>query len=90
MLSFPNPSRSYEKTGHGVRFWGYDKTFEIAFFVEEVALLKINSETIADEEGFLNTFDANCGRIRKVADGAYSRRCKASRIFFCTLTDLDF
>ena len=46
-LNFPNPSRSYDETGHGVRFWGYDQTFEISFFVEEGALSKINPETPA-------------------------------------------
>jgi len=80
-LSFPNPSRSYNESVHGVRFWGYDKTFEITFFIEEGALLKVNTNTKADEVGFLETFDINLNRIRKLAGKIYSRRRKASYVF---------
>lgn len=90
MLNFPNPSRSYDVTKHGVRFWGYDQTFEISFFVEENALSKINPEMTEDEVGFLNTFDVNRDRMREVASNIYSRRRKASYIFSYTLTDSDF
>ena len=89
-LDFPNPSRSYDETRHGVRFWGYDRTFEVSFFVEEGALWKINSETRADEVGFLRTFDLNRGRIQKVAGNVYSRRHKDSHVFSFSLTDSDF
>lgn len=89
-LNFPNPSRSYDDTGHGVRFWGYDKTIEIAFFVEEEALSKVNPGTRADEAGFLDTFDDNRDRICKVAGNIYSRRPRASHIFAYTLTKSDF
>ena len=33
-LNFSNPSRSYDETGSGVRFWGYDGALEVAFFIE--------------------------------------------------------
>jgi hypothetical protein len=89
-LNFPNPSRSYDDTEHGVRFWGYDKTFEISFFVEDGALSKVNPETSADEVGFLDTFDVNRDRICKVAGSIYSRRRKASYIYSYTLTESDF
>ena len=89
-LTFPNPSRSYDETGHGVHFWGYDQTFEISFFVEASALTKVNPKTKTDEEGFLDTFDSNCDRIRKVAGNIYSQRRKASYIFSYTLTESDF
>jgi hypothetical protein len=89
-LNFPNPSRSYDDTGHGVRFWGYDQTFEISFFVEEEALSKVNPGTTADEAGFLNTFDDNRDRICKVAGNIYSRRRKASYVFSYILTESDF
>jgi hypothetical protein len=89
-LSFPNPSRSYDDTGRGVRFWGYDQTIEISFFLEEEALSKINPETRTNETGFLNTFDVNRDRICKVAGSIYSRRRKASYIFSYTLMNSDF
>ena len=89
-LNFPNPSRSYDVTGHGVRFWGYDKTFEISFFVEDRALSKVSPETSTDETGFLNTFDVNRDRIRAVAGNVYSRRRKAEHIYSYTLTGSDF
>ena len=37
-LSFPNPSRSFDAGSSRVRFWGYDSTIEISFFVEVDAL----------------------------------------------------
>ena len=89
-LTFPNPSRSYDETVHGVRFWGYDRTFEISFFVEANAFSKINPETIRDEAGFLSTFDINLNRIHEVAGDAYSRRPKGSYVFSYILTDSDF
>ena len=89
-LHFPNPSRSYDEAGHGVRFWGYDRTMEISFFVEDGALTKVSPETSADESGFLNTFDVNRDRICTVAWDVYSRRRKSTHIFAFTLTDSDF
>ena len=85
-LNFPNPSRSYDQKGHGVRFWGYDKTIEVSFFIEEGALAKIHSAISRDEAGFLNAFDVNCDRIREVAGNVYSLRRRA----FYALTAADF
>lgn len=89
-LSFPNPSRSYDETAHGVRFWGYDRTFEVSFFVDARAFTKINPETRADEAGFLSTFDVNRNQIREAASNVYSRRRKGSYVFSYTLTNSDF
>jgi len=89
-VNFPNPSRSYDETRHGVRFWGYDRTFEISFFVEAGALSKVSPETGADEAGFLNTFDVHRNRICAVAWDVYSRRHKGSYIYSYILTDSDF
>lgn len=89
-INFPNPSRSYDDIGHGVRFWGYDKTIEIAFFVEEEALSKVNPGTSDDEAGYLDTFDVNRDRICKVAGTLYSRGRRSSYIFSYTLTKSDF
>ena len=88
-LNFPNPSRSYDETIRGVRFWGYDQTFEVAFFIEDGALLKIDSKTKADEAGFLHTFDDNLERIHQMANTLYARRRKASHIFSFSLGKSD-
>ena len=84
-LTFPNPSRSYDQKGRGVRFWGYDTTIEVSFFIEEEALAKIHSAMSRDEAGFLNAFDLNCERIRKVAGNVYSLRRRA--LYALTATD---
>jgi hypothetical protein len=31
MIEFPNHSRSYDRTGHAVRFWGHDSAIEASF-----------------------------------------------------------
>jgi hypothetical protein len=85
-LNFPNPSRSYDEIGRGVHFWGYDRTLEISFFLEEGALSKVHLDTTDNEAGFLNTFDANRERICEVASNIYARRQKPSYI----LTSADF
>ena len=90
VLIFPNPSRSYDDAGHGVRFWGYDETIEVSFFLEAAALSKFSPETSADEVGLLDTFDANRDRICKVAGNIYARRRRASYVFAYTLTESDF
>ena len=88
-LSFPNPSRSYDETKHGVHFWGYDQTFEISFLIEEDALFGLNPDTRKDEIGFLSTFDVNRDRIRASAGNVYSRRSKAAYIFSYNLKRSD-
>lgn len=70
-LNFPNPSRSYDESGHGVRFWGYDSTLEVSFFVEDAALSKMEPATNEDEASFLAVFDANRARICEVAGDIY-------------------
>ena len=85
-LNFPNLSRSYDAKGHRVRFWGYDKVLEIAFFVEEGALSRIHPQARRDEAGFLNAFDVNRDLIIEVAGKLYSRR----RIGSYTLAVSDF
>ena len=89
-IDFPNPSRSYDETRHGVLFWGYDQALEICFLVEERALSKMGQGTATDEAGILNTFDVNRDRICTVAETIYAKRKKALHIFSYTLTDSDF
>ena len=89
-LAFPNPSRCYDATAQGVYFWGYDRTFEISFFVGQGALSHLESMMASDEAGMLDTFDVHHDRICKVAGDVYGRRRKASHIKNYTLADSDF
>ena len=73
-LVFPNPSRSYDESGRGVRFWAYDQAMEVGFLIQVDALLEIDSQSKTDEAGFLDTFDVNRDRIHRLASKMYSRR----------------
>ncbi|MGH6803017.1 MAG: DUF1488 domain-containing protein [Methyloceanibacter sp.] len=73
-LRFPNQSRSYDARQHCVRFWAYDESLEIPFFVEADALCHIDPKATRDESGLLHVFDLYRGRIFKAADRIYSRR----------------
>ncbi|MHB1217283.1 MAG: DUF1488 family protein [Alphaproteobacteria bacterium] len=84
-LNFPNPSRSYDATHHCVRFWAYDESLEISFFVNEDALCGIDRKTVRSESGLLNAFDLHRERIFKAASRVYTRRGKGSY----TLTSSD-
>lgn len=77
-LSFPNQSRSYDARQHCVRFWAYDESLEIPFFVEADALCHIDPKATRDEPGMLGAFDLHRGRIFKAADRVYSRRRRGS------------
>jgi hypothetical protein len=77
-LGFPNPCRSYDPEGHGVRFWAHDGALEIPFFVEAEALSRISPKADHDEPGFLGAFDLNREQIHKVAAKVYARYAKAS------------
>ena len=89
-LSFPNASRSYDEMNRGVRFWGYDRTIEVVFFIDEDALPKFGARVVAQEAEILDAFDASVERIREVAAAIYSRRRKAAHNFSFALTDADF
>lgn len=77
-LDFPNVSRSYDETRDLVRFWGYDRTIEVSFFVEAGALSKLDPMTSQQEAGYLETFDAAREQIYKVARKVYSRSRKGN------------
>lgn len=77
-LSFPNQSRSYDARAHCVRFWAYDESLEIPFFVEADALCHIDPKATRDEPGMLGAFDLHRGQILKAADRVYSRRRRGS------------
>ncbi|MGB5298371.1 MAG: DUF1488 domain-containing protein [Thiogranum sp.] len=87
-LSFPNPSRSFDAGSSRVRFWGYDSTIEISFFVEVDALNGLCPEMSNAETGVLKAFDAALNRIREVADNVYVRGGKGSYAY--TLAAEDF
>jgi hypothetical protein len=72
-LNFPNASRSYDEKRHSVSFWGYDSAFEIAFHVEQDALLRMSPEMHGDEASVLRAFDVHRPHIEQVAAHAYSR-----------------
>ena len=72
-LHFPNASRIYDPTRHGVCFWGHDSTFEVSFHVDEEALCKISPYANRAETSLLRVFDVNRARIEEAASVAYSR-----------------
>jgi Protein of unknown function (DUF1488) len=77
-LNFPNQSRSYDARHRCVRFWAYDESLEIPFFVGADALRRIDPKATLDESGLLNAFDCNRSQIFKAADRIYSRRSRNS------------
>jgi uncharacterized protein DUF1488 len=77
-LNFPNPARFYDATLRVVRFWGHDSAMEIAFFVTEDALKRVQPSTPLGEAGLLGTFDANRQAVYAAAARAYARGRKGS------------
>lgn len=78
MIEFPNFSRSYDRTRHAVRFWGYDSAMEASFFIDVAALRRIQPDTRLDESGFLNAFDSNRELICAAAAKVYVRGSRGS------------
>lgn len=88
-LTFPNPSRDFQKSRNAVSFVGYDGVFEVQFFIEVDALAKFetNSNTPQTlESRWLTAFDALRTSIRDVAREAYTNSRRTSY----TLTAADF
>lgn len=73
VLTFPNPSRSYDATRRAVRFWGYHSAMEASFSVTEEALRRIQPDAQLDEAGLLRVFDANRALIYATAVEVYGR-----------------
>jgi len=78
VIEFPNYSRSYDRTRHAVRFWGYDSALEASFFIEEDALRRLEPNAHSDESGFLNAFDSNRDVICAAAASVYVRGSRGS------------
>ena len=72
-LNFPNQSRFYDATRRGVRFWGHDSALEVAFFVTEEALGRLQPDMRLDETGLLGAFDANRDLIHATGSKVYAR-----------------
>ena len=78
MIEFPNFSRSYDRTRHAVRFWGYDSALEASFFIEEDALRRLQPDAHPNESGFLNAFASNRDVIFAAAARVYVRGSRRS------------
>ena len=70
-LSFHNTSRSFDNDNSRVRFWGYDQTIEISFYVECDALKRLCPNMDNVEDGFLASFDEMLNKIHEVANKVY-------------------
>jgi len=77
-LSFPNKSRAFDATRRAVRFWGYDSAMEVAFFVTEDALKRVQPDIQSDEAGLLRAFDSNWDLICRMAAKIYARGRRGS------------
>ena len=77
-ISFPNSSRSYDATRQAVRFWGYDRSMESAFFVTVDALRRLQPNLSFDEDDLLRAFDVNRERIHAIAARVYARGRRGS------------
>jgi hypothetical protein len=77
-LSFPNKSRAFDATRRAVRFWGHDSAMEVAFFITEDALKRVQPDMQSDEAGLLRAFDSNRDLICTRATKIYARGRKGS------------
>jgi hypothetical protein len=89
-LTFPNPSLSFDESGNRIRFWGYDRTIEVSFFVETAALKRLCPGLGSPESGFKEAFDKARGRIHEVADEVYQRGGKGKGVYSYVLSVADF
>jgi hypothetical protein len=77
-VAFPNSSRSYDATRLAVRFWGYDQSMEVPFFIGAAVLCGLDPKMSPEPDGCLSAFDANRARICTVAAKVYERRRSGS------------
>ena len=87
-LNFPNPCRSFDDRGKRVRFWGYDSTIEVSFFVEVEALQKLCPDMRHTENELLKAFDSVREHIHEVAEKIHAHGPRGS--FSHTLAAEDF
>jgi hypothetical protein len=86
-LSFPNRERSYEARKDRVRFWGYDGSIEITFFIHADVLAGLVPERQNPNERALETFDNLTERIYAAANKVYSKRRSIEYAFDVTRKD---
>lgn len=79
-LSFPNASRSFDARAGCVRFWAYDESLEIPFFVDAAALACLAPLVPEDEVSLLGVFDQYRERICKAAERVYRRNSRGSYV----------
>jgi len=60
---FPTRAARSMRRGRAVRFWGHDSAMEVAFFITEDALKRVEPHMRFDEAGLLRAFDSNWDRI---------------------------
>ncbi len=72
-INFPNISRSYDPKRGVVRFWGYDRSMESAFFLTAEALQKLQPKLKCEEVDVLRAFDSNREYICERAATVYAR-----------------
>jgi len=77
-INFPNLSRSYDAKRGVVRFWGYDRSMESAFFLSVDALQKLQPDLRLEEDDVLRAFDSNRERIYAIAAKVYARGHRGS------------
>ncbi len=77
-INFPNLSRSYDATRRVVRFWGYDRSMETAFFLTGDALQRLQPSLQFEEDDVLRAFDSNRNRIYAIAAKVYARGRRGS------------
>ena len=79
MITFPNHSRSYDRTRRAVRFWGHDCAIEASFFIGDEALIRrTQPDARPDESGFLKAFDINRDLICAATAKVYVRGSRES------------
>ena len=77
-INFPNRSRSFDAAHGVVRFWGYDRSMESAFFLTADALQKLQPNLEFEEDDVLRAFDSNRDRIYAIAAKVYARGRRGS------------
>jgi hypothetical protein len=82
-LSFPNPSRRYDRVRRQVCFWAYDSALEVPIFLEESVLFHLDPTTTHVEAAMLATFDAARDHIHAVAQRVHSFK---KRSFYVLVT----
>jgi uncharacterized protein DUF1488 len=77
-LTFPNQSRSYDRTREAVRFWGYLSSMECSFFITVAALKHLHPDLRTDTASLLGAFDAHRNLIYLTATKVFARGRKGS------------